>query len=229
MATLYRAQLVPSKLELITAWAPGQPWWVAGSGRLCLVGSYRFDDPEGEVGIETHLLGTSEGDVIQVPLTYRGEPLVGAEGSLVGTCHHSVLGTRWFYDGCADPVYLYTLAAAILTGGTQADLQVVTPTGYEQREAVTRVWGSGRPGADVPPPGLFSYTHEGTTAVVRSGGLELRILRSVGTTVTEEEGGPGALVLSGTWPGQTRPVLLAAARVVSTMPAPGEPSWRRGS
>ncbi|WP_432526090.1 maltokinase N-terminal cap-like domain-containing protein [Kineococcus mangrovi] len=38
------------------------------------LGSYRFDDPDGEVGTETHLLATADGQVLQVPLTCRGAP-----------------------------------------------------------------------------------------------------------------------------------------------------------
>jgi hypothetical protein len=37
----------------------------------------RFADPAGEVGIETHLLHMADGQIAQVPVTYRAAPLDG--------------------------------------------------------------------------------------------------------------------------------------------------------
>ena len=51
MALIHRATIRPTKLELLTDWVPSQPW---GEPVLDLVGAFRFDDPDGEVGIETH-------------------------------------------------------------------------------------------------------------------------------------------------------------------------------
>ena len=96
MALLYDdAELVPSKIELLRSWVPGRAW-AGGSAvsGLDAVGAYRFDDPEGEVGIETHPLRTADGRVLRVPLTYRGRPLESAPDVLVTTMQHSVLGQR---------------------------------------------------------------------------------------------------------------------------------------
>jgi hypothetical protein len=41
------------------------------------VGAYRFDDPVGEVGIETHLVRAGE-RLLHVPLTYRANPMITA-------------------------------------------------------------------------------------------------------------------------------------------------------
>ena len=68
------------------------------------VAEYRFDDPDGEVGVETIVWRTPRG-VLQVPFTYRAAPLAGPRQFLVGTSDHSVLGPRWVYDGSADPVW----------------------------------------------------------------------------------------------------------------------------
>lgn len=87
MALLYDdAELVPSKIELLRSWVPGRAW-AGGSAvsGLDAVDAYRFDDPEGEVGIETHPLRTADGRVLQVPLTYRGRPLESAPDVLVTT------------------------------------------------------------------------------------------------------------------------------------------------
>ncbi|MBT2533057.1 hypothetical protein J7E83_13185 [Arthrobacter sp. ISL-48] len=95
MALIHTATLNPSKIELLRMWLPNQPWFGEGEPTdLRRLGSFRFDDPDGEVGIET-LLITSKGAVFQVPLTYRDTPLQEAEASLIGTSEHSVLGRRW--------------------------------------------------------------------------------------------------------------------------------------
>ncbi len=91
---------------------------------LDALGSYRFDDPQGEVGIETILLRAVDGQALQVPSSYRSAPLGGSEPALVATAQHSVLGQGWVYDGFADPAYVQELATTILTGGTQANLDV---------------------------------------------------------------------------------------------------------
>jgi hypothetical protein len=151
------------------------------------VGAYRFDDPAGEVGIETHLLRTGDGAVLQVPLTYRGAPLAGAERHLVGTMEHSYLGRRWVYDGCGDPVYRATLATVIRTGGRGAEEWVETDGTAVRREPTAQVAGSGMPGAPV----------EVADAPV--------VVRIVGRAESPD----GAGTLTGTWSGQAEPALLA--------------------
>ena len=122
MAIIYDAVLNPSKQDLLKTWLPEQPWFqelgVDAAG-LEHLGAFRFDDPAGEVGMETHLLAVG-GRVVHLPLTYRGAPLPGAEEFLAGTMQHSVLGDRWIYDACADPVYAAALATEMLQGGAGA-------------------------------------------------------------------------------------------------------------
>lgn len=69
------------------------------------VGFYRLEDSAGQVGIEAHLV--HDGQVLyQIPMTYRGAPRDGARAAdLIATAEHSVLGTRWIYDGTTDPVW----------------------------------------------------------------------------------------------------------------------------
>ncbi|MDF2442050.1 MAG: hypothetical protein JWR01_253 [Subtercola sp.] len=157
MALLYKAVLTPSKLELLQGWVPAQPWSggsadAAGgtdvsAAALVQVGSYRFDDPEGEVGIETMLLRAGEGDaagpVLQVPVTYRAAPLDGAETSLIGTVEHSVLGTRWVYDACGDPVYAAVLTTVILGGGSHVEQHWVIDGEVVAKPLDTIVEGTG--------------------------------------------------------------------------------------
>src|SRR5690606_24404419 len=77
----------------------------------------RYEDPAGEVGIETWILRDDSGAqpvVYQVPLTYRGSPVPGLEHALVAQAEHSELGPRWVYDGCHDPVGARALIKTIL-------------------------------------------------------------------------------------------------------------------
>jgi hypothetical protein len=206
MALLHVADARPRKIELIRAWVPGQPWF-AGDGQLEPLGAYRFDDPDGEVGIETHLVRAGDGPVLQVPLTYRAAPLAGADELFVGTTLHSVLGKRWVYDGCGDHVYAAAVATTILTGGTQADLERQLPDGtVEPVEPDARVTGSGTRTA-IDTVGLVDVRErEGSTVVVTSA-AEVELLRRVGGPRA-----PGGETLTGTWAGQDEPVLLAVAR-----------------
>jgi hypothetical protein len=201
--------LTPSKIELLSSWVPRQRWvGDADTSALRALGAYRFDDPAGAVGIETHLLGSADGQVLQVPLTYRDAPLAGAESALLGTLDHSVLGQRWVYDGCGDPVYTNALATAVLSGGTEAKLEVLTDAGLVPREPTTRVRGSGSPDVSVPALASVSQTNDGTTTVIAAEALQLLVFRVIGA-----DAAPGdALTLHGTWPGREEPTLLALAR-----------------
>ncbi|NUR81265.1 MAG: aminoglycoside phosphotransferase [Dermatophilaceae bacterium] len=129
MAIVHKgATIVPTKTEMVTEWMPHQRWY-HGKGhvpRLRRVGGFRFEDPAGEVGCETLLLAdeaVTPAVVYQVPLTYRGAPLEGAEHALLGTMEHSVLGTRWVYDAPHDPVYVSQLMTTILGSGVSDDAQ----------------------------------------------------------------------------------------------------------
>jgi hypothetical protein len=205
VAVIYRAELRPTKLQLIADWLPTQSWYSGGAHpELTALGAYRFDDPDGAVGIETHLLRTDPGPVLQVPLTYRGAPLPAAEPWLVGTMEHSVLGRRWVYDACGDPVW--ALAAAVL-GGHQAEEYVDGAT--EPRPPTAQVQGSGlsaatRPGTLADP----DVSTDGPVTVVRASGWELVVPRVVDPAAATGEGH----TLTGTWSGQDEPVLLATVR-----------------
>jgi hypothetical protein len=174
------ADIVPTKQELVESWLPSRSW-AGGATEVDLVAGYRFDDPEGEVGVETIVWRAPSGDLLQVPLTYRGAPLPGAEEHLIGTMEHTVLGTRWVYDGCADPVWAATLTSTILRGGTQA--QVVFEQDGELVEAQARlpVRGSGSPDADVPSvTTVDALADDGPVTVVTAGPVTISLARVVG-------------------------------------------------
>lgn len=148
MAILYNVELSPGKLELIEEWLPKQPWANVEPGtKLSRVSSFRFDDPAGEVGVEFHLVKAADGDdtVYQVPLTYRGAPLAGAEEHLITEMDHPVLGHRWVYDGAADPVCVLETLRAIVTGGRSVDEFFQTDSGLEQNTDVAEAWGTSEP------------------------------------------------------------------------------------
>src|SRR6476469_1597505 len=119
MAIFHRATITPTKQELIAAWIPTQSWGPAPADAVEVIGSFRFDDPDGRVGMETHLV-TAGDTLLQVPLTYRDQALDGAAEHLITEMEHSELGTRWVYDGLGDPLLVTMLAAVSLTGQGEA-------------------------------------------------------------------------------------------------------------
>jgi hypothetical protein len=137
----------PGKLELLTPWLPGQPWWIGGDRppQLTRAGGFRLDDPQGDVGMEfMFVTDVSAGQQVtyHVPLSYRGAPLAGAEPALLGTSLHGVLGRRWIYDGARDPVVTAALDAFV-HGRVQAQDQ-------NRSHTIDRsVTCSGIPGGDV--------------------------------------------------------------------------------
>ncbi|MFV2173508.1 hypothetical protein ACFHW2_25100 [Actinomadura sp. LOL_016] len=80
-----------------------------------------------------------------MPLTYRGAPLDGAEHALVGTMEHGVLGRRWVYDGCHDPMMVAQLLA-LIEGRAQAQDQNTSDT--PDREITRSYTGDGLAATD---------------------------------------------------------------------------------
>jgi hypothetical protein len=83
---------------------------------LAKAGGFRLDEPQGEVSIEFMVVTNGSGNratAYPVPLTYRAGALAGADGGLIGTSEHGVLGRRCIYDGAHDPVLLAQLVALI--------------------------------------------------------------------------------------------------------------------
>ena len=175
----HTATLSPTKRELAEAWLHSRS---SGEGRqiVAKVAEYRFDDPTGEVGVETILWRTDDGTVLQTPLTYRAAPLDGAEAHLVGTTDHSVLGQRWVYDGCGDPVWAAALIDAIATGGRQAQMFIEQDGQRVDVPPRMQVRGSG---SDDPAPRVTSIdgvSDEGAVTVVTTGEVEIAVARFVG-------------------------------------------------
>ncbi|PYI69034.1 hypothetical protein CVV68_04375 [Arthrobacter livingstonensis] len=205
MAIVYAAQLRPTKMELLAQWLPQHPWFGGDATALLRLGSFRFDDPDGEVGVETILVGAGD-NAYQVPLSYRGAPLDGAEAFLIGTMEHSVLGRRWVYDATADPVYVGELAAAVLTGKVQA-VEYREVDGRHETLPTTAQLASTGTAASVPVLSPSQPTTADTVTTVPAGALTLRIARVLDL--------PGVVhgdpALTVTWAGHETPVQLASA------------------
>jgi hypothetical protein len=206
MALLHAAEIRPSKIELIRAWAPTQPWFEGDDLGLEIIGAYRFDDPDGEVGIETFIVQAGDGPLFQIPVTYRAEPLAGAEEWLITTMEHSVLGDRWVYDACGDPVYAAELATTILGGGTQAVLEREQDGVRTTVEPSVHVIGSGT-STDIGTVGLVDVRDADSSTLVVTSVAEVEVLRVIG-----DSWALGGKTLTGTWAGRSEPVLLAVAR-----------------
>ena len=137
-----------------------------------------------------------------MPLTYRAGALDGADGALIGTSEHGVLGRRWIYDGVHDPV-LRTQLVALIQGDAEAQAQTVSdtkdPTVTSQpavKGSLTTLWSAvaanGPDGTDL---------RVGTAAADgQAGELILRISRVLrggdGITGNADAGPP---CLSATW------------------------------
>jgi hypothetical protein len=210
MAILYDATITPGKRDLIKGWLPSRSWFDGDLARRPHA-AFRFDDPDGEVGIECFLFGPEDGSdasTLLVPLSYRGAPLEGAEEHLVGTTDHSVLGPRWVYDGCADPVAVSAILTAITTGGHEAELTMEEDGKIVTFEPTCRVSGSGS-STDVVRAGAVAVVDHGDPTITLAGDLELVLARVIGTVVPGS--GSGSETLTATW-GDRDPVVVAAAR-----------------
>ncbi len=176
MAVIHHTTLKPTKLELLTSWLPTRPWYTGGPDApvLSRAGGFRLDDPEGEVGIEFMVATDTSGPApvhYLVPLTYRGAELPDAAHALVGTMDHGVLGKRWAYDGCHDPV-LITQLLALFEGRTEPQAQSLTDT--PDHEVTRSCEGDG----PLPAPASSATdTAEGTELKLGPGALVLHLNR----------------------------------------------------
>jgi hypothetical protein len=212
MALLHRAELHPTKLELLAAWLPGRHWYQGkGTADVVRLAGFRFDDPAGSVGIETMLVRAGSGLIYQVPLTYRDAPLHGGDGWLVGTADHSVLGPRWVYDACGDAVYAAALTSAIFTGGGQAEEYIDVGGRLERREPSMTVTGSGVQDADVPTIDVIRRVEDDDPTLIVTDSVELAVVRRIDDS--DRLAGAASIrpSLTGVWNGQLAPMPLAYA------------------
>jgi hypothetical protein len=202
MALFHAATIAPTKAQLIAEWAPTRPWGPSPADTIEMIGSYRFDDPDGRVGMETHLV-RANGVLIQIPLTYRDAPLDGADDALITEMHHSVLGPRWVYDGLRDPRLVVMLAGVTMTGQGEALGMAVYDGRWYIAPTNVRIQGGGWGQERVPVDGFELDSDDATAAVLRNDRFELTVYRRpapgprppIGLTATWDEQ-PGTVVLS---------------------------------
>ena len=205
VALFHRATITPTKGELIAKWAPTRPWGTSAAGGIEVIGSYRFDDPEGRVGMETHLVAAGDA-VLQVPLTYRDEPLGGADDALITEMQHSVLGTRWVYDGLRDPRFIIMLAAVAMTGQGEAVGMVVYDDRWYIAPSNVRIRGGGWAQERVPVDGFELSSDDAAASVLRNDRFDLTVFRR------PVPGPRPAIGLTATWDGHGETVVLAEVR-----------------
>lgn len=171
MAVIDEAELTPGVYELLAGWLPARPW--GGSGDPERVGAYRFDDPGGEVGIETHVVRVGD-RVLQIPVTYRAGKPFGMDQHLIGSVEHPGLGTRYVFDACGDHVYLTALATTVLTGGEQAPVVVTQASGLElPQEPDVVVRGATTTEIDVPRFARVTLVEDETSTTIQAGAVDV--------------------------------------------------------
>jgi hypothetical protein len=204
MGRFHRATLTPTKAEAIAAWAPTQRWGPPASSAIDVIGSFRFDDPDGRVGMETHLV-TAGDTLLQVPLTYRDAPLDGAAGHLITEMEHSELGNRWVYDGLGDPLFVTMLAVVSLTGQGEAIGIVELKERSYVAPSNVRIQGGGWTPKVAPVDGFSEVSADERTTVLANDRFELTVFRRPAT-------GPApGIGLTATWDGRD-PVVLTEVR-----------------
>lgn len=203
MAIFHVATNVPPKLDIIAKWIVDQPWGPGPGEALELVGSFHVEDPDGEVGMQVHLVQAS-GEIYQVPLTYRAVWSPQMEAAFMSTMEHSVLGTRFVYDGMGDERFVSVFAGVAACGYGQT-LGFAQHNGrWEAWPETTTIQGHGRVAGRVLVDGFEPIASAGTDRVVlRNEQIELTVYRRLVARGTPSIGTTAIL------PGQPAPVALA--------------------
>jgi hypothetical protein len=155
--------------------------------------------------MEIHLVSAG-GALLQVPLAYRDEPLAGAEDALITEMQHSVLGTRWVYDGLRDPRLVVMLAAVTMTGQGEALGMALYDGRWYIAPTNVRIQGGGWTQERVPVDGFELGSDDATASVLHNDRFALTVFRR---PVPGPRPGIG---LTATWDGQDEPVVLAEIR-----------------
>jgi hypothetical protein len=205
MGLFHVATITPSKEDLIANWAPSQPWGPAPGSTMEFVGAFRFDDPEGCVGMET-FVAIADGELFQIPLTYRDAPLEGADDALISTMDHSALGKRWVYDGLGDPRFVVMMAAVAMTGQGEALGMARHESRWYIAPAKVRIQGGGWARGPVPVDGFVHEQDDDVSVTLANDRFELKVFRR------PRYGSRPPIGLTATWLDQPNPVVLAEVR-----------------
>ncbi len=201
MAIFHRATIQPTKEEILATWPATQPWGPPETTPVDVIGSYRFDDPDGRVGMEAFLV-TAGSELLHVPFTYRDEP-----PRRRGRAHHRDeplrLGNRWVYDALRDPRFVVMLAGVTMTGQGEALGMAVYEGRWYIAPTAVRIRGGGWTQERVPVDGFEVVSEGATTSVLRNDRFELTTFRR------PQSASSAAMQLTATWPEQDEPVVLA--------------------
>jgi hypothetical protein len=135
-------------------------------------------------------------------------PLADAEAALVGTLEHSVLGTRWVYDGLRDPCYVRMLAAVSLTGHGQSVGMVELEGRWHAARSPITIHGGGWNEGGALVDGFDLATDDAAASLLRNDAFEMVVHRR------PVAGPQPAVGLSATWEGQDDGVVLAEIRAL---------------
>lgn len=205
MAVVHRAEISPTKIELLAEWMPRQPWAEeVDPTALATVAAYRFDDPAGEVGVEVLLVSDGRG-TWQVPLTYRGALAPELDAALITPMSHTVLGPRWVYDGRSDPTFGNALVGALLGGLDQAELVIHDGDKRSTRPPSIMLTASEKQ-IDPVPTDDIEWVCDGTSTRLRVGDITIYLRHRIDDAAAPIN---GRATLSGAWEGRQVPALLA--------------------
>ena len=129
---------------------------------------------------------------------------MGAEPALITEMQHSVLGTRWVYDGLRDPRLVLMLAAVTMTGQGEALGMAVYDGRWYVAPTNVRIQGGGWTLERVPVDGFELVSDDPAASVLRNDRFDLTVFRR------PVPGPRPAIGLTATWDGRTDPVVLAA-------------------
>jgi hypothetical protein len=161
--------------------------------------------------MEIHLVEAG-GTVYQVPFTYRDEPLATMPEAFIGEMEHSVLGTRWVYDGLRDPRLVIMLAAVAMTGQGEALGMAVYEDRWYIAPTKVRIHGGGWTLERVPVDGFALESDDASRSVLRNDRFEMTVYRRPAS------GPRPAIGLTATWDGRTEPIVLAEVQELAAAP-----------
>ena len=201
------ASISPSKLEILQSWFGAQEWFDEDvtqlkSGRRF---SYRFDDPAGEVGVES-IVATVGGRNFQLPLTYRAAELEGGDPFFLTHMDHTALGRRWIYFGLGDPVLVQQFVSAIVAGGRSVDMQFEHDGELQTVQTAVTAWGNGA-GEPVDAVTIDDVDRGGPVTTVHTSFGVLSVPHILNNTLPDSDRS-----LHGTWDGLEEDVVLATLR-----------------
>ncbi|MGW9415957.1 1,4-alpha-glucan branching protein GlgB [Arthrobacter cupressi] len=233
--------------DLLRDWLPRQRWFPVKSGGFAMdeTATFPLPGPGRGATFDTVLLsvaytgagGARQGDVIQLPLSFRPEPAPELEKALVGSLKDDDGGTRWVYDGAYDPEFIELWLALMGDGGPGAGGESGNGGGTARGHSLT---GSHRL-PSFPAKVRVLGGEQSNTSVIVDDGTEATIVKiyrvvSTGTNPEIEVGAaltqagssevPATLGwITGSWPAGTGQ-LSAELAVAHEFVKDGQDAWR---